>query len=99
MVCWKWRQFLSNVSLNEGKCEQILLNVGNHVTTSHFPLTESKLSETCFFLARLCDATGDNSLLKAHVNFFLKIFEEDVYILQLAFEFSEDGTKLRCQPM
>ena len=55
MVCWKWRQFLSNVSLNEGKCEQILLNVGNHVTTSHFPVAESKLSErnlllSCWFM-------------------------------------------------
>ena len=99
MMCWKSRQFLSNVSLlllpllllsrfsrvrlcdpvdgsppgspvpgslqanvslNEGKCEQILLNVGNHaylaeVTTTHFPVAESKLSErnlllSCWFM-------------------------------------------------
>ena len=63
---------------------KILLNVGNHaylaeVTTSHLRVAESNQRKTCFLLAGLCDATTDNSLLKAHLNFFLKIFEEDVY--------------------
>ena len=74
MVCWRGRQFLSNVCLQmkEKSEQQILLNVGScaylaEVATSHFPIVESKLSEreTCFFLAGLYEAR-DSCLLKVH---------------------------------